>query len=279
MGKIFLIVAIGTSWRLFAASTDFKQIIQNRQLAFKVTYLDTAFQYGDAQQPNMELAIKNISGNSFPISIPNGILLDEQSDKKQNQILVEGYDTIIKSGQTIRLLFHAYCVELHNAPIDKKSVFSIKPPKDSIYETIADWTQNHQFYNHAAQCAFWCVSDGNPIENIYNVDKAKTMSLWSLVAKVLNKKIPDEHLYNEHYTVLENIQKKMEFDLPSDEYVEAGIYDIHGKLLQTFITGYIPKGKYAFDYTINNQLFPKEIVYARLNINWSKVKNIRFALN
>jgi hypothetical protein len=90
---------------------------------------------------------------------------------------------------------------------------------------------------------------------------------------------PDEAFYSERYTVLDSIDKTMEFELPEEDDIEAGIYDIRGKLIQTFIKGRMPKGKYKFEYRIANGMYRQQVLYARLRIHWSNIQNTRFALN
>jgi hypothetical protein len=262
----------------FASDVKIEELLKNKQLSFKFKLINSALSYNENEGHNMQVEITN-RGRLSEVKWPNGVMLDELSNQQQNQVLVEHYDTFIRHNQTLVLPFHSYCIELSHSAINKNSKFVIMPITDTNYSKTAQWIEQNQCYNHGVQSAFWCISDNREIHLIHNKNKEKTMLLWSLIANILKKKMPDSEMYLENYTIVDTINKKLEFELPSSLFVEAGVYNNHGKMIYKFVDKFCQKGKYSFDYELYKDKFPYEVLYVKLMLNWSQMYKVRFAFN
>ena len=136
--------------------------------------------------------------------------------------------------------------------------------------------------SQAAQSGVWVVSDGNPMESIYDYsDTVATRLVTEYVCKLLNKPMPN---YRIRYAVDSlsafsnqptHIEGKLTYYVPNTSVVTIAIYDKNGKVVKWFMKEQpVNPGEYNLGYEFNVSTLPHGKYYLRVRVDGALKKEV-----
>lgn len=174
---LILVLGGGFSSQLQADNKiDLNQAVENKIININVRGTDWS-DHEDYGRASVLVQIENKSGGSIELRIPAGQRFLTVDKEYQDMLVIKEVILVLAPGGRKQTGLLAMCTQLRNMGPGSGTDFTVGPMADGHLLKIADYIHTHEFGDQGdAQQAVWAISDGNPINNVYNDDFRKYMS-------------------------------------------------------------------------------------------------------
>ncbi len=182
------------------------------------------------QQP-VVLELKNITGSPIAIEVPVGRLFQSGDTTDQNFVSTEPLMATLAPGETKKIPVSAMCINHHKAAPSAKKPYQIKKTaEEKLVKTARFISQNGLSGSYLGQTAMWCVSDREPLENIFGYDDKKMNETLKFLAELTGKPIPpppaaDDYLRNPRAKPKRSVGGEFEFRFSKPKAVHIAMFD------------------------------------------------------
>jgi len=215
----------------------------------------------------LRLALKNPRRQDLNLVIPAGQVFVSHDSSKQNLMVVEEEEILVKAGQSSRISLQTMCIQSYNSSPGKGERFSLGDLASSYLLKIAELISEHGYQNSTAQSAVWSVANADPIEYIYGDDSLMVRRLAEVVSEATGAPLAKFRLTPRPHQIT-SIDASMEVFLPfgkSHQDLRMGLYDEEGNLIRSYFQGReYEAGFYQWKVGANHCLGDEASVYLRL---------------
>ncbi len=186
---------------------------------------------------NLMVTLKNISGKSQEIEIPEGYMFTAQDSSKQNMLITDLLVYTLLPGQSQVKSVYGYCCEANDGSPNTADVYEFKKAAQPNLQSLARFSNENKLEGYGVQRAIWCVSDKRDLSSINTEDSAGLHKLISFTGNLMNYSPAEiEKAYHKALNGGKDFEKMIRLEIPvsSDESkIWIVIQNVNNTTLQT----------------------------------------------
>ena len=232
MKYIFLVLSVSIVFTLNANLKHYtlQEAIDKKYLKAEVKSL------GGYQAYCMKISLKNVSRESYSVTIEAGRRLNSLDDQYQDILIVKEEVLLLKEGESKVIPVKGYCCQAGNRCPKPEIKYSINKLADSSLVKVAQLLSGNEFDTGAEQDAVWAVSENLSAATITHMNDSVLQPLRVLVAGIKGEALPWYRIvcrkYMSHsgniHTVPVLLQGELHYSLIKDSYVTLSVRDEKG---------------------------------------------------
>jgi hypothetical protein len=115
----------------------------------------------------LSLTVANTSGQKAIFMIPPGTVFKAADEGEQDIFVVKAQLITLNAAQKKTIDASGFCCQLHDRSPGSGSAFNVDITSNEKLKKLAEHINQGSYPADVYQEAIWCVSDGNPVSNIY----------------------------------------------------------------------------------------------------------------
>ena len=115
----------------------------------------------------LSMKLANTSGEKLIVLIPPGTVFKAADEGEQDIFVVKAQMITLNPAQKTTIDASGFCCQLHDRSPGSGSAFAVGITSDEKLIKLAEHINLNNYPAHVYQEAIWCVSDNNPVSNIY----------------------------------------------------------------------------------------------------------------
>jgi hypothetical protein len=215
------------------------------------------------QQPIM-LEIRNISGLPVAVDVPVGRLFASEDTTEQNFVSTEPLLAELGPGESRTYPISAMCINHHRAAPSAKNPYRIKKSAEGhLLKTVRFIHEKKLSGSYLGQTAVWCISDHEPLENIFGFDETAVNETAAFLAQLAGRPLPPEpekedYLRNPRATPKRSVGGEFEFRFSQTKAVHIALFNAENIAVRELYNNPAerPGNKkiaFEFDFSVYNQ--------------------------
>ena len=255
---ILLSIFVGSAKKTTSIPID--DALTQRKVSVSVRAADNSAHY---QQP-VVLEIRNISGSSISVDIPVGRLFASHDTTEQNFVSTEPLLADLGPGESRTYPVSAMCINHYKAAPSAKNPYQMKKSAEGqLLKTARFIHQKKLSGSYLGQTAIWCISDREPLENIFGYDDAAVNETAAFLAQLTGRPLPpapakDDYLRNPRATPKRSVGGEFEFRFSQTKAVHIALFNSDNIAVRELYNNPAeqPGNKkiaFEFDFSVYNQ--------------------------
>ncbi len=223
--------------------------------------------------------IKNITANPFQIKVENGRTFRPNDSTCQPIIVVHEMVADLSPGKTTDVKIPGMCFNATKRAPHDEMTYSIGKMATGNLAKVAQYLQDNKFDGYPAQHAIWCISNGEPLENIIDWDESKALKIAAFMADLTGQPMPSKPAPDDYVRNLQvrpnpkvTVGGNFEFTLLRDTEIRIGMFDANGIIVRELYYNPTEKpGNHVFDYEFDATVYTDDVYYIRYlenNVVW-----------
>jgi hypothetical protein len=171
------------------------------------------------------------------IVIPSGTMFHSEDHEDQDLFVIEDHEELISQRKTIQV--EGFCAQQQNRSPDEGAGFKLGFASNKSLIDLAGFIKNMNYSAEAKQSAVWSVTNGEPIEYIYDDDPRKAEELQNYVSQLTG--LPKSWYSTQRQIQLDEdrriiaeplkISGEVAYSVKQPGVMQTAIYDSSDKLL------------------------------------------------
>ncbi len=168
---------------------SFEEALKNGQIQAEIYYYsDTSSDYLD-RKATMKIVLKS-ADVPLRITFKPGASFYSDDTAFQDQILMGRQIVRVMPGEEKEVALVTMCTQRYRSAPPIGATFHAGKARSTDMTGLAGFLESNNYPYHTAQAAIWCVSDGEPIENITGDDEAAVNDIRKYVARLRGEEAP-----------------------------------------------------------------------------------------
>ena len=175
---------------------NFKPIAVNKsftiqQLQANPNFKVTVSSNGKYNGKSVVLNIESKNAKTVTLAIPEGTLFFPANEDEQTLIAPRMQDLIVNKKQVNSFVVYGFCTESHDKAPTAENNFTVNTNKnEKLTQLLSFFKANKGIKKETVQEAIWCVTDGEPISNIYCENELLNKKLKKRLSEITGQNIP-----------------------------------------------------------------------------------------
>lgn len=225
------------------------------------------------QQP-VTVRIKNITSTALTVTLPVGRYFQSSDTTDQNFVSTEPVLFTVAPGQTQELPVSAMCVNHEKSGPGAGTEYAIKKPANEKLRKTADYIHQKQLSgSYLGQTVMWCISDNEPLENVFGYDGPQVAEATKFLSELTGKPIPkapapDDYLRNPHAAPKIEVGGSFSFRFSSPKSVHIAMFDQQNiAVRELYNNPNEPAGSRKVDFVFDASVFNDNTYYIRFLVD------------
>ncbi|MCB9230222.1 MAG: hypothetical protein H6581_01045 [Bacteroidia bacterium] len=226
---------------LFAAEQiTLLKAVENHLINIKVRGTDWS-DHEDYARASVVIQVENKSGGAIDLLIPAGQRFLTVEKEFQDMLVTQEVILALAPGGRKQAGLIACCTQLHNMGPGSGTDFTVGPMAEGHLLKIATYINEHHLYGSGeSQQAVWVISDGSPINYVYDAPMQKYLS------EVTGLEITERSRGMNRPTRIATftVKGRVEWALNEPSQVSIAMYDSTGTLVKSIIDESQQRGRH-----------------------------------
>ena len=265
-------------------AVNLKDAIKQKLVKASVKWASNSDEQSNSERygKHINLELKNLTNKSIDVDVPCGFVFYPNDSTKQNMIITEQLAYNLKPKEAITKYAFAYCCESHDGGPSENEVYNPgKMAKEALVK-LANFIHEKKYQNYGAQRAIWCLSNNNPIEEIYADSAQEVRDLINFTGNL--KGYTASHLDSLATKIIKKhkkVETTLHCSIPFEQntYMWAMVEDVNNVNFKTVITKRpIEKGVFERNFSFSSIDYPSGDYVLRVYSTTQPVVEIPFTL-
>lgn len=260
MITILSILAVLGIWNQPNSTIPFDDAVNQRKITAQAVVNEKSAHF---QQPVL-LELKNITSAPMSIELPVGRYFASNDTTKQNFVSTEPLFVTLSPGEVKKIPVSAMCLNHSKGAPQSGMDFKIKKQANPQLVKTAEFIhKNGLSGTYLGQTAMWCISDKEPLENVFSYNEAKVTETLQFLSTLTGKPVPappaaDDYLRNPRARPKISVGGAFEFRFSSPKAIQVAMFDTQNIAVRELYNNPTePAGsrkvEFAFDASVYNQ--------------------------
>jgi hypothetical protein len=205
--------------------------------------------------------LQNESNKTVTIRIPAGLVFTADDDGDQNIVVMQDMMATLSPHQKKTLPLSGNCMEASDNAGDEGSTYSLKGKADAnLYKTV-QYLKTNKICPSLGQKAIWCITDGEDLESIFDMDNDKAEDLRGYVSELTGQPLPnpevfDSYAYDYDAEPVIKVQGAVNLEFSYKTEVQVALFNDAGTLVrELFRFENLEPGPHRLPYKFDNSVY------------------------
>jgi hypothetical protein len=260
MNTILVLLSVLVGYVEKTPSMPIDDALTQRKISVSARAADNSTHY---QQP-VVLEIRNISGSPVAVDIPVGRLFASHDTTEQNFVSTEPLLADLAPGESRTYPISAMCINHHKAAPSGKNPYHMKKSAEGHLLKTARFIHEKKLSgSYLGQTAVWCISDREPLENIFGFDERAVGETAAFLAQLTGRPLPpapakEDYMRNPRATPKRSVGGEFEFRFSQTKAVHIALFNAEDIAVRELYNNPAeqPGNKkitFEFDFSVYNQ--------------------------
>lgn len=236
----------------------------------KITATAKATQGSTHYQQPVSLELKNMTATPLSLRLPRGRYFRSSDTTDQNFVSTETLLVTLAPAEQKTLPVPAMCVNHQKSSPTPGQAYLIKKNVDGRLAKAAEYIEKNKLSGtYLGQTVMWCVSDNEPLENVFGFDEGPVDEAVKFLAGLTGKPVPappaaDDYRRNPRAKPKVEVGGSFDFRFSSPKAVQVAMFNVQNiAVRELYNNPHEPAGSRKVDFVFDGSVYTDEKYYIR----------------